>query len=165
MLKEKKIHILREKLVTFIVIWKRFGPYLVVVGVETEDDVDTDDDVEALDDVDAEDDVEMLDEVEIDEDVETLDDVDTDDDVEALDDVDTDDDVETLDVVDAELDVDTLQRENSHYWITQQVSRLKLTQNTKTNSPSKIKHDMTCLAQYFEHWVDFKVYSEEITKG
>ena len=51
--------------------------YLVVVGVETEDEVDTDDDVEVLDEVDTEDDVEMLDEVEIDEDVETLDDVET----------------------------------------------------------------------------------------
>ena len=74
----------------------KFSQYLVVVGVETDDDVDTEDDVEALDDVDADDDVEILDDVEIDDDVEILDDVDMDDEDEALDDVDTELDVETL---------------------------------------------------------------------
>ena len=81
-----------------------WSAYLVVVGVETEDDVDTDDDVEALDEVDA------------DDDVEALDDVDTDDDVDTLDDVDTDDDVEALDDVVTELDVETLQRDVNHYF-------------------------------------------------
>ena len=75
-----------------------WSAYLVVVGVETEDDVDTDDDVEALDEVDA------------------------DDDVEALDDVDTDDDVEALDDVVTELDVETLQRDVNHYFRKQSLS-------------------------------------------
>ena len=87
-----------------------WSAYLVVVGVETEDDVDTDDDVEALDEVDA------------DDDVEALDDVDTDDDVDTLDDVDTDDDVETLDDVVTELDVETLLRDVNHYFRKQSLS-------------------------------------------
>ena len=131
--------------------------YLVVVGVDTEDDVETDDEVEALDEVEADDDVEMLDEVEIDDDVEMLDEVDTDDDVEALDDVDNeedvealddvdidedvealddvdaDDDVEVLDDVDAELDVETLQRDFNHSLRKQSLSLNLILKNLPVN--------------------------------